>query len=89
MVECMNQGLIPLVSKACGLDVGDFGRIIDTCTIDEITQLVRQVSVYPAEECWKLSLEARRSVQRDFSEESFSQHFEAALRGFLDDRKIG
>lgn len=89
VVECMNQGLIPLVSEACGLDVGAYGRLIDPCTIDEIARLVRQVSSYPAEECRELSLAARRSVLRDFSEKSFSQQFESALRGFLDDRKIG
>jgi glycosyltransferase involved in cell wall biosynthesis len=88
VVECINQGLIPLISKECGLDVEDFGSIIEPCTIEDIQHQIRRFSSYPAEQCRALSLSARQRALMEFSEDIFSRNFEAALYTLLANRPI-
>ncbi len=83
MVECINQGLIPIISKESGLDVEGFGAILTSCTIEEIREQVQRYSSLSAEQCRELSLQARRHALNEFSEASFCQNFESALRTLL------
>jgi len=83
VVESMNQGLIPLVSKSCGLEVGGIGGYIEPCTIDIIRMLVVEFSSYTAEKCCELSHLVRFRVQNDFSTNVFSRRFEEALKRSL------
>jgi glycosyltransferase involved in cell wall biosynthesis len=83
VVECMNQGLIPVISHAAGLDVGDFGKWIEPCTIGRIRELVQELASWPVERCRTMSLKARAMVRSDYSEESFSAGLQAALETLL------
>ena len=48
VVECMNQGLVPVVSRDCGLSVDGFGVYIDPCSMDSIAGLVSELSAWDA-----------------------------------------
>ena len=86
VVECMNKGLVPVVSRACGLDVGNYGIIIDPCTIKEITKVVLKLSSLSANKCKVMSRNARRAAIRDFSEEVFSDNFKKVILHMIDQR---
>jgi hypothetical protein len=79
VVECMNQGLIPVVSQAAGVDVSDFGAWIDPCTIERIRELAQELSNWPIERYRILSLKARDAVLSDYSEDSFSVSLQRAF----------
>ena len=46
-VATMQAGLIPIVSRECGLDVDDFGLVLDDCTAAAIRSAVGHVGALP------------------------------------------
>lgn len=87
--EGMNQGLIPIVSRECTLDVDGLGFYLDPCTIDEIVNAVTTAHKFSAEECRKMSLAARHEAAMDCSEEAFSRNMQRALESVLQGNAIG
>jgi len=83
VVECMNQGLIPVVSHATGLDVDGYGVILDACTIEEIARVVPMLSSHSAAWCKETSLKARRAATCDFSECVFANSMKKALQRMI------
>lgn len=83
VLEAMNQGLIPLVSPQSGLDVQDFGVLIEPVTVDAICSLVHAVSTYSPDRCRELSALARQAALTTYSQEAFLQNFQAALEVLL------
>ncbi len=58
VVTCMRAGLLPVVSKETGLDVGDFGWTVKDTSVDEICRTIRLIAgLDPAE----LATRARRA----------------------------
>ena len=76
----MNQGLIPIVSSACGLTVGDYGVSLTPCTIEQIARVVPMLASTPATLCRKMSLEVRKVAALDFSESALTYSFTEAIR---------
>jgi glycosyltransferase involved in cell wall biosynthesis len=83
VVECMNQGLIPIVSKAAGVQIGDFGVLIEPCTVLEIRKLVKLLSSFSPAQCQEISLRARANAQAYFSEKRFGRNFQRAIETIL------
>ena len=84
MVECMNQGLIPVVSPACGLEVGNYGVMLDLCAIEEIRKVVQELSTYSADRCCEISLRARKAAVTNFSESEFSRSMKEAIESIVE-----
>jgi len=83
VVACMNQGLIPVVSEACGIEVDDCGTLLKRCTVDEIAETARALSEYSPEECMRMSRAARRVARTHHSREACSGKMQAALTEIL------
>jgi glycosyltransferase involved in cell wall biosynthesis len=83
VLECMNQGLIPVISHPAGIDVSNFGIWIDPCTIDRIRELVQEIASWPVERYKTMSLNAREVVRSAYSEESFSLELEKAIKTLI------
>jgi glycosyltransferase involved in cell wall biosynthesis len=79
IIECMWQGLIPVVSRNCGIDLDEFGYYIDPCTIDSIEDLVTKLSALPIRECKEASTQVRETALNRYSEENFTANLIAAL----------
>jgi len=86
VVECMNQGLIPLVSRACGVDVDNYGVIVDPCTIEEISTVVSMLASYSAAQCREMSVRARKAAASDFSESAFADDMTNAIQHIIAQR---
>ncbi|MGA1844950.1 MAG: glycosyltransferase [bacterium] len=86
VVECMNQGLIPVVSRACGLDIDGHGVLIDPCTIDEIVRIIQDLSAWPATRCREMAVKARTIAIKDYSEEAFQRNIRRAIQEILDQK---
>ena len=80
VVECMNQGLIPIVSRACVLDVDDAGIVLESCAIDDIRKTVKMVADQPASWHKRRAAKARELACTRHSAGSFA----GTLRGHLE-----
>ncbi len=83
VVKCMNQGLIPIVSSACGLAVGGYGVSLTPCTIEQIARVLPMLASTSATSCRKMSLEVRKVAALDFSESAFTYSFTEAIRYYI------
>jgi len=83
VVECMNQGVIPIVSRETGLDVDKYGFFIEHSTPTEIRTIVQEKATLTAELCNELSNQARFAATKYFSEQQFTKNLRSALEAFL------
>ncbi len=79
VVECMNQGLIPIVSRDVTIDVDDFGIMLQNNSVEEIARTVREVSAKPAEWHREHSIKARQAALRDYSQQAFEKNLRAGI----------
>ena len=84
VVECMNQGLIPIVTTECGLSTEDYGYILTPCTTERIIEIIKGLSSLSSLKCKDLSLKAKNAATTIFSEEMFLQGFERALLSIME-----
>jgi len=87
VVECMNQGLIPVVTPSCGLDTNDYGIRLEPCTVENIRSVVQELSASSPERCREMSLKARQVAVTVYSEEAFSSSMRAAIFSIVADKK--
>jgi hypothetical protein len=79
----MQTGLIPVVSKESGVDVGDFGMALDDCAVERIEHAIRHLSSLSVDEL------ARRShATWRFARATHSREHCAARWQFVIDRLI-
>jgi len=83
VIECMNYGLIPIISEACSVDVNGFGDVLKYCTIEEIRQTVERCSIMPVKQCQSWSEKARKEAAKRFSPEVFHENMTTALKHFI------
>lgn len=87
VIAAMHAGIIPILSKEAGVDVGDFGFILKENTIEEIRKTVRYVASLPAEElasrarkAWETARAHYTRAQFDIQISSFIDLLEAKLK---------
>lgn len=88
IVECMNQGLIPVISRECTLNVDGFGSYLEPCTIEEIIKTVTVVSKYSSNRCREMSLKAHHEAVTNCSEAAFSRNMHQALESIIHGTKV-
>jgi len=71
VVECMHQGLIPVMSKEPNIDAGDYGILFKECFVEEIRDTVKGLSGRSLEWCAEMSKKTRRVSTSEFSASSF------------------
>lgn len=75
VVAAMHAGLIPIISKHCGVDVGDFGFVLKENTIEEIREIINQVAALPEAELKRRSHDAWAYAQKHHTKEQFTMRF--------------
>lgn len=83
VVDAMNQGLIPIVSLASGVDVEGFGYWIEPVTIENIRSLVIQAFSLPEDEIARRAKAARQTAQNIYGEARFIPNFQQAFHRLL------
>lgn len=83
VVECMHQGLIPVLSRETGIGTGDYGITLDTCSIDEIVKLVRDLSRRPPRWCEQMSQGTRKVAVTEFSKTAFLGNMKNAIQAVI------
>lgn len=80
VVECMHQGLVPVVSRETNIDTKDFGITLNNCAVEEIIKVVQDLSQRPADWVKEMSLRTRRAAVTEFSEGAFLQNYKDAIQ---------
>lgn len=80
VVECMHQGLIPVVSQETTIDTDDFGITLDTCSIEEIVEVIQDLSQRSPEWCEEMSRRTRKAAVTEFSEAAFLRNMRDAIQ---------
>ena len=71
VIDCLQYGLIPIVSKESNIDVQNHGVLLKECSIEEITKVINDVSNKPIDWIREKSLLARNAAITEYSEETF------------------
>ncbi|MGQ0603212.1 MAG: glycosyltransferase [Anaerolineales bacterium] len=78
VVTCMQAGLIPVISEACGIDVEDFGTLLPDCSVESIRAAACALAEQPADQ---VEAQARRTW-------AFARAHNTAERYAADHRRI-
>jgi glycosyltransferase involved in cell wall biosynthesis len=83
VIEAMNQGLIPIISRETGVDVHSFGLELTDCKIDTIKQAVASMAALDAAQIKKRSKLARRTAKQRHSPEQFRKDLRQAIKTII------
>ena len=86
VVECMHQGLIPVVSRETNIDTDEFGITLMDCSIEEIGKVVNNLSQRSPEWCEAMSRRTRKAALAEFSEDAFLRNMKAAIERIISER---
>jgi len=84
MVECMNEGLIPVVSRDAHIDVEDFGHLLAPASIASISQVVKKLTHLEDPELRHRSQKARSSAMAKHSPELFLANLKTYFSEIMD-----
>ena len=83
LINCLQLGLIPIASYQSGVDIGEFGVVLNECTIEEIKASVRRVSAYPEEKLKMMAKSAWKYAEKNHSREKFAEDYEKIIRAII------
>jgi glycosyltransferase involved in cell wall biosynthesis len=75
VTQSMHAGLIPIVSYESGIEVNDFGIIINDCSVESIKRSVQMVSSLPADILEIKSRQAWNYAVKNHNRERFAHEF--------------
>jgi hypothetical protein len=83
VVNCMAAGLIPIVTRESGVDVGDFGIILPGASVDQIAAAARTISRLPVARLREMAIAAWEFVRTHHSPAVVRQRYEDVLAHLL------
>ncbi len=83
VVNCMQAGLIPVVTKEASVDTADFGIVILEATVDSVVASINKVATMPAEELRVRSEKAWRYARQHHSREQFAKNYRDTIETIL------
>lgn len=83
VVEAMNQGLIPIVSKETRLDTTGYGYILKDSSIKEIKKLISEISLINTKRIENMSYKVRYITKKYHSPEYFRKNLKKSIKTIL------
>jgi glycosyltransferase involved in cell wall biosynthesis len=78
-LDMMAAGLIPILSDACGVDVGGTGLLLSPCTPDVLKDAIEHAGCVPPAVLEALSRQARACVEASYSVRCFEEDWRGIL----------
>ena len=75
VVTCLHSGLIPIVSRESGVDIGDFGILFRKNTTEEIKEMINVVAGLSTDELRSRSKKAWEFAQDNHTREKFAKMY--------------
>jgi len=79
VVQCMQAGLIPVVSYEASVDIEGFGVELSCCTKEEIKKTIKKVTDISADKLEKMSRDAWRFAREHHTRENFAKKIQDVL----------
>lgn len=86
VLDCMGQGLVPLVNREAAIDTDGFGVTFEDSSVDTIRRVVRTMAEQPPEVCRRMAVGALEEVKTRYTLERFAENMESILREILGER---
>jgi len=83
VITCLHAGLIPLVSYESGVDVDDFGIILQKSSVDEVVESIKILSQKPNEKLRRMSKSAWLYARTYHTREKFAECYNAFVNNIL------
>ena len=81
---CMHAGLIPIVSFESGIDVHDFGFMLNDCSIANIINIIRKVARLSPNELEKMAYKAWEFARRYHTRENFAGEYRKLILNIIE-----
>ena len=75
VVTCMHAGLIPILSYESGVDVDDFGFLLQGSSVESIRDSIRMVASLPAQELKERARRAWEFARANHTREKFTEEY--------------
>jgi hypothetical protein len=76
VIQCMHGGLIPIISKYCGIDIYDFGIIIESLTIESIQKAINEILNKNESTLFEMSKKSWTYARNYHTRECFSKEYQ-------------
>jgi len=81
--DCMQGGVIPIISYESDVDVHDFGITLETTSVEEIRSVVKRISDFPTEDLKGMSRRAWEFARQSYTKDRFIEEFKSAVLKIL------
>ncbi len=79
VIDCMQYGIIPVLSKESNLDTDGFGVTLNECTVEEIMSVVQDLASRPIQWQRDMAAKTRKITLAEYSKDVFYRNFRRAL----------
>jgi glycosyltransferase involved in cell wall biosynthesis len=76
-------GLIPIITKSCGLDVEHLGFIADLSTVDSVGEQLSKYLSKPDNELGELSQKIKLEINKTYNKENYQKNIKVILKSIL------
>jgi len=83
VITCLHAGLIPVISCESGVDVEDFGILLENSSIDEITNSVKMISQKSSENLHLMSKKAWLYARTNHTREKFAECYDSFVKNII------
>jgi glycosyltransferase involved in cell wall biosynthesis len=88
VLTCMQAGLIPVVTREAGIDVQDFGILLQDASVDEIQEAVQRLTKLPASQLKEMSRKAWEYTRDNHSAEKYARDYRAMIANIQTSRGL-
>lgn len=85
VLDCMAQGLVPIISQESGVDTEDFGMTLEPCTVESIREAVTSFAGLAPETCRTMAQEAYDKTQTRYTLAAYGRNIERLLETAIKD----
>ena len=84
VVTCMQAGLIPIISYESGIDVQDFGIILNDCSLAEITNTLKHLGRQPENTLREMALGTWEYAREHFTKDVYAKRYRHFIQSILE-----
>lgn len=85
VLNCMTQGIVPIITVDTGIDVEDFGVMLPDTKISTIRRIAREMAEMPTEHIYAMAAKAQQVATERYTAENFRARITEILEELLPD----
>ena len=79
VLTSMDSGMIPIVTRQCGIDIDETGFLIDDISINKIRDTIQRASSYDVEKLFIMSVKSTELVKKRYNAKVFEKRLDEIL----------